>query len=87
MLHNKILDNILETTRVSFDDGDGSLGINQGVYPDQGFINAKDFQIQCLFEYEKLKSKPFKKKKHNHPSNIKCTQLSHDTSKSSVGSL
>lgn len=50
-LLNKILDNILKTTKVSFDE---EVGAGVVLYPDQGFVNAKDFQIQCLFEYEKL---------------------------------
>ena len=49
-LHLKLIENILESTKVSFE---GS----------QGFLNAKDFQIQCLFEYEKLRTKGIKKKK------------------------
>lgn len=33
----------------------------------QGYINGKDFQIQCLIEYENLKSRYMnKKKKPNH---------------------
>ena len=49
-LHLKLIENILESTKVSFE---GS----------QGYMNAKDFQIQCLFEYEKLRTKGVKKKK------------------------
>ena len=46
----KILGNILDASRLSFD-------------YDQGLVNAKDLQTQCLFEYERLKSKQSKKKK------------------------
>lgn len=49
-LHLKILQNILDASKLSFDG-------------DQGFLNAKDLQIQCLFEYEKLKARPSRKKR------------------------
>ena len=49
-LHIKLVASILESTRISF-------------FDNMGYINAKDFQIQCLFEYEKLKSKGMKKRK------------------------
>jgi len=49
-LHLKLIENILESTKISFEES-------------QGFVNAKDFQIQCLFEYEKLRSRGIKKKK------------------------
>ena len=43
-LHLKMASGILENAEISFRDN-------------QGYINAKDLQIQCLFEYEKLKTK------------------------------
>lgn len=50
-LHLKLLQNILDSTAVVFD--------NQG----QGYLNSKDIQIQCLFEYEKLRMRSTRKQK------------------------
>ena len=43
-LHLRITTNVIESTLITF----------SGT---QGFINGKDFQIQSLFEYEKLRTK------------------------------
>ena len=56
----KILDNILKSARISFDE---EVAVSGSPHADQGYINAKDFQIMCLFEYEKLRTKPTKKKR------------------------
>lgn len=50
ILHNQLMNNILNASKIGFDG-------------DQGLINAKDLQIQCLFEYEKLKSKNSRKRR------------------------
>lgn len=52
-LHLKLLQNILDSTAVVFD--------AQG----QGYLNSKDVQIQCLFEFEKLKMRGSKKRRIN----------------------
>jgi len=39
VLHLKIVDNIIEKLNISYEKG-------------EGYTNAKDFQIECLFQYE-----------------------------------
>lgn len=47
-LHLKIASNILENVSISFDNA-------------QGYLNAKDLQVQFLVEYEKLRSRGIKR--------------------------
>ena len=56
-LHLKIVSNVLQNTKITF-------------FEDQGYINAKDFQIQSLFEYEKLKNKGLQSKKKKISLNV-----------------
>lgn len=51
-LHLKLGSNITTAVKFSFDQ-------------DQGYVNAKDFQIHCLIEYEALRNKGIKNKKRN----------------------
>lgn len=49
-LHLKLGSSITNCIKISFDNS-------------QGYVNAKDFQIQCLIEYENLRNKGLKVKK------------------------
>ena len=49
-IHQKLISNIIETTKVAFD---GEVG----------YVNAKDFQLQCLIEYEKMRKKGTKQRR------------------------